>query len=180
MNNLDQKSEAQAPYRYPWARALMILVLYGALLVFLWHFPTPGIRSFFRNLLGGVLYLLAGVGLLIVTFIFVMLFPLPPLPLPADNADVEWEDEDGVALGGVYPARSLLVPDFKLPEVEPEVWDILYEIEDEMQPASVISADAYTGIISVAEGSEGPAANALLNEIRSRLRRAGISVRVPR
>jgi hypothetical protein len=100
--------------------------------------------------------------------------------LPADNADVEWEDEDGVALGGVYPARSLLVPDFKLPEVEPEVWDILYEIEDEMQPASVISADAYTGIISVAEGSEGPAANALLNEIRSRLRRAGISVRVPR
>jgi hypothetical protein len=168
-------------YHYPWARALMIVVLYGALLVFLWHFPTPGGRAFFQSLFRGFFYLLAGLALLAVTAIFFLFFPLPPQrskktdEFAAGDEDV-YEGEEG--LGGVFTARSLLVPAFKNPEVESRVWDILYELEGELNLDCVIAADARSGIITITDDDEAET-DYVLREIRSRMKSAGIAVRNP-
>ncbi len=167
-------------YHYPWARALMIVVLYGALLVFLWHFPTEGGRAFFQTLMRGFLYILAGLALLVVTFIFFLLFPLPPLREPADKEAHEDEDtyeEDYQAEGGVYSARTLLVPQFKNADadVEARVWNILYDLEADLNPNCIITADAQAGIITVTDDDEGEARD-ILRELRIRLKSAGIAV----
>ncbi|HOU14240.1 MAG TPA: hypothetical protein PKZ84_14115 [Anaerolineae bacterium] len=173
----DEKS-----YHYPWARALMIVVLYGALLIFLWHFPTPGGRAFFQALFRGFLYIFAGLALVLVTIIFFMFFPLPPQQRKPDEefvTDDEDDDTDEAGWGGVFTARSLLVPAFKNPEVESRVWDILYDLEGELNPNCVIAADARSGIITITDGDVGET-DYVLEEIRSHLRRAGIAVRSPR
>ncbi|HOT90027.1 MAG TPA: hypothetical protein PLJ78_01590 [Anaerolineae bacterium] len=157
----------------------MIIVLYGALLVFLWHFPTPGGRAFFQSLFRGFLYILAGLALVIVTFIFFLFFPLPPQRASADqNVDTE-EDEDfdeEEGEGGIYSARTLLVPSFKNADVEARVWDILYDLEGELNPDCIIAADARSGIIMVTDDDEEEA-DYILHEIRTRLKKAGIAVR---
>ena len=177
-----EKSTETKAYRYPWARALMLVVLYGALLVFLWHFPTPGGRAFFQTLFKGFLYVIAGLALVAVTAIFVLFFPLPPVPekLKDDLADDAYIDEDGDEfVGDVLPARSLMAPAFKSPEVEPRIWEILFAFQNEYGGDFDILADAYTGIIAIVEEDEEEAAY-VLDEIRSRLKAAGIAVRSPR
>ncbi len=173
----DEKS-----YHYPWARALMIVVLYGALLVFLWHFPTPGGRAFFQALFRGFLYIFAGLAFVAITIIFFLFFPLPPQRtqktegFATDDGDAANGD---AGFGGVFTARSLLVPTFKNPEVESRIWDILYDLEGELDPDCVIAADARSGIITITDDDVGET-DYVLEEIRSHLRRAGIAVRSPR
>ena len=178
----DRTPMDEKPYRYPWARALMIVVLYGALLVFLWHFPTSGGRAFFQTLFQGFLYILAGLALVGVTVVFFMFFPLPPRRVQDDKDILDGDEdtyEDGELFGGVFSARSVLVPPFKNPDIEPRVWDILYNLQQELSPDCVIAADAQAGIIAVTDDDEAEA-DYVLREIRSRLRSAGIAVRSPR
>lgn len=168
-------------YRYPWARALMIVVLYGALLVFLWHFPTPGGRAFFQSIFRGFLYIFVGLALVAVTGVFFLFFPLPPGRVRADKDVFDEEDtyEDDDAFGGVFAARSLLVPSFKNPAIEPRVWDILYDVQQELDVDFTVVADAQAGMIAVMDEIEEET-EYVLREIRSRLRSAGIAVRNPR
>ncbi|HQE92722.1 MAG TPA: hypothetical protein PLH19_08230 [Anaerolineae bacterium] len=177
----DTSSTEAKTYHYPWARALMVLVLYGALLVFLWHFPTPGGRAFFQTLFRGFLYVLAGLGLVAVTVIFFLFFPLPQQwnrKIEALNAGAEGDYEAEEGLGGVFTARSLLIPAFKSPDVESRVWDILYDLESELDPDCVIAADARSGIITITDDDEEET-DYILREIRSRLKSADIAVRSP-
>ena len=179
---MEKSSTEQKAYRYPWARALMFIVLYGALLVFLWHFPTPGGRAFFQALFKGFLYVIAGLALIGVTAIFFLFFPLPPVPEKLRDGladDVYNDEEDDDFDDTISPARSLMVPAFKSSDVEPHVWEILYALEHEYQPDCDILADAYTGIIAVSEEDEEET-DYILSEIRSRLKAAGIAVRNPR
>ena len=160
----------------------MLVVLYGALLVFLWHFPTPGGRAFFQTLFKGFLYVLAGLALVAVTVIFFLFFPLPPVPGKLKDElgdDVYADDADNGYLGTVLSARSLLVPAFKSPQSEAQVWETLYAFERDYQPETDILADPYSGIIAVNDDDEEEATY-ILNEIRSRLKTAGIAVRTPR
>ena len=179
---MEKSSTEQKSYRYPWARALMIVVLYGALLVFLGHFPTPGGRAFFQALFKGFLYVIAGLGLIGVTVVFFLFFPIPPAPEKMKNGlldDAYPDDNLDDFAGAVLQARSLMVPTFKSPEVEPRVWETLYAFEREYQPDCEILADPYTGVIAITEDDEEETAY-ILNEIRSRLKAAGIAARNPR
>lgn len=179
---MEKSSTEQKAYRYPWARALMIVVLYGALLVFLWHFPTPGGRAFFQTLFKGFLYVIAGLVLVAITIIFFLLFPIPHVPKKLKNGledDAYPGDDRDVFVGAILSARSLLVPAFKSPQFESHVWETLYAFEQEYQPETDILADPYTGIIAVNDDDEEEATY-ILNEIRSRLKAAGIATRSPR
>jgi len=181
---MEESSTEQKTYRYPWARALMIVVLYGALLVFLWHFPTPGGRAFFQSLFKGFLYIFAGLALIGVTVVFVLFFPIPPVPEKKKNAflddgySVEYEDGDDYP-GSVYSMCSLMAPTFKNPGVEQRVWEILYSIERDEEFGCDIFADLESGVIAVSDEDEEEASY-VLDEIRSRLKAAGIAVRSPR
>lgn len=179
---MEKSSTEQKVYRYPWARALMLVVLYGALLIFLWHFPTPGGRAFFQALFKGFLYVIAGLALIGVTAIFFLFFPLPPVPekLKDDLVDDAYADEnDDDFVGAVVPVRSLMVTAFKSPEVEPRIWEILYTLQRDYQFDYDILADPSTGIVAVVDEDEEEA-EYILDEIRSRLKAAGIAVRTPR
>lgn len=159
----------------------MIVVLYGALLVFLWHFPTPGGRAFFQTLFRGFLYVFAGLALVAVTVIFFLFFPLPPVPEKQqdDLVDDAYAEDDDEFTGAVLSARSLMVPSFKSPQFESQVWETLYAFEQEYQPATDILADPNTGIIAVDDDDEEEATY-ILDEIRARLKAAGIATRSPR
>ena len=179
---MEKPSTEQKPYRYPWARALMLVVLYGALLIFLWHFPTPGGRAFFQTLFKGFLYVIAGLALVAITVVFFLLFPIPPVPVKLKNGfedDVYLDDDRDNFVGAVLSARSLLVPAFKSSQFAPHVWETLYAFEQEYQPEVDILADPFTGIIAVNDDDEEEATH-ILNEIRSRLKAAGIATRSPR
>ena len=103
---MEKSSTEQKTYRYPWARALMIVVLYGALLVFLWHFPTPGGRTFFQSLFKGFLYVIAGLALVAVT---VFSFCFSPYTGELKTA---WFYGVGTISPASLAARSLMVPLF--------------------------------------------------------------------
>jgi hypothetical protein len=178
---MEKSSAEQKTYHYPWARALMLVVLYGALLVFLWHFPTPGGRAFFQTLFKGFLYVIAGLALVAVTAIFVLFFPLPPMPEKrADGLAGDAYDEDGDYFhSAVVPVRSLMVPTFKSTDVEPRIWEILYTLQRDFEFDYDILADPSTGIVAVVNEDEEEA-EYILDEIRSNLKAAGIAVRSPR
>lgn len=175
----------ERPYRYPWARALMVFVLYGALLVFLWHFPTSGGRAFFQAVFKGFLYIFAGLALIAVTVVFLFFFPIPPLPAKMQDKLVEREyaDDDEAAYdddgGGIFTGRAVLVPTFKDPQVESRVWDILEAIQSDLDFYRTVVADVDTGVIAVTDDDDDEA-RAVLRELRSRLKKAGIAVRAPR
>ncbi len=165
---------------YPWARALMMVVLYGALLVFLWHFPTPGGRIFFQNLFRGFLYVLAGLALVIVTIVFLLFLPLPLPKTLSDEGKGDEEEEESYetddVMGEVFSARSLSVPSFKNVGVESKVWDILYDLQDDLEPKCLIVADPAAGIIAVTDDDDIEAER-ILRALRLRLKNAGIAVR---
>jgi hypothetical protein len=176
---MEKPSTEQKPYRYPWARALMIVVLYGALLVFLWHFPTSGGRAFFQTLFRGLLYVLAGLGLVGVTAIFFLFFPIPPAPLPRMVETYNEDEDDDDFQAAVVPVRSLMVPAFKTAAAESRIWEILYTLNRDYEFDYDIMADSSTGVISVVDEDE-EAATFILDEIRATLKAAGIAVRTPR
>lgn len=170
MNDLEEK-----PYRYPWERALLVVVLYGSLLIFLWYFPTEGGRAFFQILFRGVFYALAGVLLLAITFVFFLFFPLPPASEEkSELTPVEEED----FWTGVVSAQAVMVPAFRKANVESQVWDVLHKIENNLEVTSLIVADPDSGIIAVVEEDSEETAF-VLHEISERLRQMGITVRVP-
>jgi len=176
----EEKSENE---RYPWARALMIIVLYGALLIFLWHFPTEGGQEFFQKLFVGFVYGLVALLLLVITLVGLLLFPVPPfLKIEVEDVDEMLEEEEATApefFQTIFPGRAVLVPALKNAEQEAEIWSMLYEIEDEFEPASSVVVDVQSGIIGVLEEEPGEA-DFLIAEIRKRLRAVKISVRSPR
>ena len=184
---MTEHNESQQPYtsgeevyHYPWLRTVMIIVVYGALMVFLWHFPSTGGRTFFRTLFRGLLYVFAGVGVVGVTLLL-LLFVLPSVSLPpeedGDDEDEDYVDAEDIFIETVFPARAIVVPAFRNPETEPRVWETLYELEEEL--GGVILADAYSGVVAVTEGgADDETYN--IRVIRERLRRAGIASRKPR
>lgn len=168
------------PYRYPWARSLMLLVVYGALMVFLWHFPTAGGRAFFRDLFRGLLTVAAGVAVVGVTaLVFLFILPAPAIP-PDDDTfydDEESLDYDSQDFGHILTARAIMVSALKKRETEPLVWEVLSEMEEVLD--CVILGDAYTGIVAVSEDrAETDTYN--VQQIIARLKAAGIAVRRPR
>lgn len=178
---MEKSSTETKAYRYPWARALMIVVLYGALLVFLWHFPTPGGRAFFQTLFKGFLYVIAGLGVVAVTAIFFLFFPLPPVPEKHldDLVDDAYDEEDSGFHAAIVPVRSLMVPAFKTSAAESRVWEILYTLQRDYEFDYDIMADPSTGVIAVVDEDEEEA-EYILDEIRANLKAAGIAVRSPR
>jgi hypothetical protein len=166
--------------RYPWLRALMMVVLYGALMIFLWHFPTEGGRAFFQDLFRAFLYIGVGLVLVGITALFLLLFPFPAIPLPKSYADVQDNDyayDDDDDFGGVYDAQSLMIPTIDRADIETRVWAILEALESDMDPSNFILFDPDTGIITVMNVDDG---DDLFGEVRARLKRAGITTRAPR
>ena len=165
-------------YHYPWARSLMLVVLYVALMVFLWHFPTTGGRAFFRGLFRGLLTVVAGLAVVGVTLLLILLvLPAPRIPEDDDMYDEDEAEYDFAPLDSVIPAYSILVPALKKPETEPFVWDLLGALEQEL--VGMMLADTATGIVTVTEvDAETAAYN--VEEIRARLKQAGITTRRPR
>lgn len=165
--------------RYPWLRALMMVVLYGALMIFLWNFPTAGGRAFFQDLFRAFLYIGVGLVLVGITALFLFLFPFPKIPLPKSFADVQ--DNDNAYdytddFGGAVDAQSLIIPTISRPGVEDQVWTLLEALEDEPDFADLVLFDSETGIIAVMDDD----GDNLMQEIRARLKRAGITARAPR
>ena len=172
------KTSEENSYRYPWARSLMLIVLYAALMIFLWHFPTAGGRTFFRDLFRGLLTVVAGLAVVGVTLLLVLLvLPAPRIPEDDDMYDEDEAEYDFAPLDSVIPAYSILVPALKKPETEPFVWDLLGALEQEF--GGMMLADTATGIVTVTEiDAETAAYN--VEEIRARLKQAGITSRRPR
>ena len=167
---------------YPWARALMMIVLYGALLIFLWHFPTEGGRVFFQTLFNGFLYGIAALVLIAITLAVLLLFPVPPfLSVELESVEEPLEEDADDASGfyqTIFPGRVVLVSALKDAVREAEVWSVLYEIKDELEPGGSIIVDVQGGAIGVLDG-EANEADLLINEIQKRLRKAKISVCAP-
>ena len=187
--------EEQERHGYPWAKALMILVLYGALLVFLWHFPIPVAETFFRNLMRGFLYILAGLVLILITVLAFLFFPFPPLPeswtegmedmdeWDEDEEEFgEWDEEFQVPVPeGMTSmlARSLKLGNYRLADHESVVWDILDEVIVTSNVLALVAFDPMPGVITVTD-LDPDETNKLLAEIRNRLTDEGFKVRTPR
>ena len=167
---------------YPWARALMIIVLYGALLIFLWYFPTEGGREFFQKLFNGFLYGLAALVLIAVTVVVFLSFPIPSfLRIEVETLEEPLEEDEDATVAPeffrtVFPGRVVMVPALREPEREAEVWSVLYEVKDEFEPVSSVLVDAKSGIIGVLDEEPGEA-GFLMAEIQQRLVAADIAVR---
>ena len=74
---IEEAPLAKQRARYPWSRALMMVVIYGALMIFLWHFPTSGGRTFFQGIFRAFLHIGAGLVLVGITALFLFFFPFP-------------------------------------------------------------------------------------------------------
>lgn len=175
-----EKNDPDVSPRYPWARALLVVVLYGALLVFLWHFPTEGGRTFFQSLFKGFLYVLAALALVGITLLFFIFLPLPArlfksIDTEADDAEADQEGED-VAV--VNSGRAFMIPGLKAAENEAAVWEMLYAIEEDFKPAAAICLDAQSGVLTVTD-DDPEEADFVIEEIRVRLRDLKLTMRPP-
>ena len=187
-------SDGQERRGYPWAKALMIIVLYGALLVFLWHFPIPAVETFFRNVMRGFLYIFAGLGLVLITFITLLLFPFPSLPESWTEGMDEWDEEDyeeedyeewDEGLPIPIPdmtsmlARSLKLSNYRLADHEDVVWEILDDVIITSDAMAFVAFDPMPGVITVTD-LDPEETNELVAKIRERLKDEGFKVRTPR
>ncbi len=197
---LDQEIEV---LRYPWLRNLFFVVLYAAILIFLWHFPTEGGRQFYQNLLRGIVYILAGLavgGGAVLVFMFI----LPAFPEEEGDEEYDEDDEydeyDGdedfplidredflellesltVDEMRVVEGRSVAVPALQDPQRAEMVLDILRDMVDAADDPGTLVADRHTGVIMVEGEGDEQATARLLRDVRTRLRREGIKVRQPR
>ncbi|NBD35449.1 MAG: hypothetical protein GVY30_05570 [Chloroflexi bacterium] len=188
--------EEQERHGYPWAKALMIIVLYGALLVFLWHFPIPAVETFFRNVMRGFLYIFAGLGLVLITILAFLFFPFPPLPeawmegmedgmgeWDGDEYDEyeEWDEEFPIPDVDVSSllARSLKLSNYRLADHESIIWEILDEVMITSDAMAFVAFDPMPGVITVTD-LDPDETNELLAKIRERLKDEGFKVRTPR
>jgi hypothetical protein len=189
-DSVEEGEEARMPY--PWARALMIVVLYGALMIFLWLFPTPGGQAFFQRLFTGFLYIFAGLLLVGVTLLAILMFPFPRIPWLSSALD-EMEDEveaydpaeeafvDDIEdyWPGLLMANTVLVPTFRKPDGAITVWTVLEELEETLKLDTLILADPKSGVIAVTSSDAADAAD-MMHELRERLEEQGIKSRLPR
>ncbi|HNT73760.1 MAG TPA: hypothetical protein PKH77_01940 [Anaerolineae bacterium] len=176
-----EKNNPDTSQRYPWARALLVIVLYGALLVFLWHFPTEGGRVFFQDLFRGFLYVIAGLLLVGITLLFFVFLPLPARLLEridSDADDVDEDAEDRVA-EVVFSGRAFMIPGLQTADNEAAVWEILYAIETDFKPEATICLDAHSEILTITD-DDPEELDFLIEEIRTRLRALKLMLRAPR
>ncbi|MGC9348358.1 MAG: hypothetical protein ACP5JG_09500 [Anaerolineae bacterium] len=161
---------------YPWARALLIVVLYVSLLLFLWHFPTAAVRTFFRNLIEGFAYVIAGIALIGLT---VGAFFLIPPPFVARGVD-EQEDAsaDDATVGCVRFGRVLMVPALRDGEHTPEILDLLDDLLLELDSTGTFVIDEKAGAVTVF-GEDEADTEALLDEAHTRLQEEGVRARLP-
>jgi hypothetical protein len=174
----------------------MILVLYGALLVFLWHFPIPAVETFFRNLMRGFLYILAGLVLVLITVLVFLFFPFPPLPEAwvegiegMEEGGNEWEEDEYAEWDEEFPipdvditsmlARTLKLSNYRLAEHENIIWEILDEVMITSDAMAFVAFDPMPGVITVTD-LDPEETNELLAKIRERLKDEGFKVRTPR
>jgi hypothetical protein len=131
-------------YRYPWIRNLFFVVLYVALLIFLWHFPAPAVRAFMRNLLQGLLYLLAGlalVGISVLLFIEI----LPRLELQTGLVESLEDLPDGT----LFEGRSFKIPALKNPKNHRRIWETLTDLKASSDQTWTAVVDEDTGVLTV-------------------------------
>lgn len=171
------EEETVEPYRYPWARSLFLVVLYAAFLVFLWFFPLPALRSFFQRLLMGFVYAGAALVIVAITF-FILTAVLPPIPLPDEDADEDWDEAE--AGPDVLSGYAMAVPALMDPDRADVVWQIIDEIVMDTATFATITVDEQTGIIAVTDEMFEPDVVRLVHDIRERLRDAHLIVRKPR
>ena len=198
--DFEQGNEIQ---HYPWLRNLFFVVLYAAIVIFLWHFPTEGGRQFFQNLLRGIVYILAGLAVVGVALLLFM-FILPVFPGMEEDEEEEDDDEyeeydedEGFPLIDqedflellesltadelrLVEGRSVAVPALQDPQRAEMVLDILHDMVDETDDQGTLIADRHTGVIMVEGKGDEQAAARLLRDVRTHLRREGIKVRQPR
>lgn len=173
---MEQETET---YRYPWLRTLFLLVLYAALLIFLWYFPTETGRRFFRTLFEGFLYVGAGLVLVGITFLlFVFIMPVLPSPEVEDEEDLEDFPLEVFPLD-VVEARSLAIPALLEPANAATVWDLLLEVSEQFGDLVIITVDEETGIVSVTAPDRSMATR-MVRSIRKYMQRSGFTVRKPR
>jgi len=173
----------------------MIIVLYGALLIFLWHFPIPAVATFFRNLMRGFLYIFAGLGLVLITFLVLLFFPFPSVPEAwmegmeegmgewdeDEYEDEEWDEEFPIPDVDITSmlARSLKLSNYRLADHENIIWEILDEVMITSDAMAFVAFDPMPGVITVTD-LDPEETNEVVGEIRDRLTDAGFKVRTPR
>ncbi len=168
---MDQNEDT---YRYPWLRNLFLLVLYVALLIFLWHFPLEGARLFFRVLMRGFLYLIAGLILAGGSVLLFLLFA-PPL---SEYENMEDEDIDAFLDEGMVllPGHSLGIPQLRNPAQAQVVWEVLSEFENSTSEESVLIVDEQAGIV-ILSAEIAWEADELLHQLSRHLVDAGFKVK---
>jgi hypothetical protein len=161
---------------YPWARALLILVLYVSLLLFLWHFPIPAVRTFFRNLVEGFAYVIAGVALIGLTVGAFFLIP-PPFVARGVDEQEEASTEDAAARCARF-GRVLMVPALTDVRQRPEILDLLGDLVFELDSTGAFVVDEKAGAVTVV-GDTNEDIETLLDEAQTRLLEAGLRARLP-
>ncbi len=160
-------------YRYPWLRNLFFVVLYVALLIFLWHFPLEGPQLFLRTLMRGFLYLLAGLVILGVTALVVLAI-LPPVEedLVSNSEFDPFLDGEMLMLSGC----ALGVPRLKDSAKTEDVWQALESFQAQTEEPSTLMIDDQNGVLMLA-ADEPWLADDLLHELSRHLKDAGIKVK---
>lgn len=164
-------------YTYPWARSLFLVVLYVAAFIVLWFFPVEPVRLFFRTLLNGFLYFLAGVILILITFLlFVAVMPAPPRAAPEDEEENErdWDENESRIMVG----HSLVVPALLNPELAEQVWEIIKRATEKSPAVGTVVLDEACGVVTVTAEEERDAAR-LLRDIREALHDQRLTVHKP-
>jgi hypothetical protein len=160
-------------YRYPWLRNLFFVVLYVALLIFLWHFPLEGPQIFLRNLMRGFLYLLAGLVVLGATALVVLAILPPAEEELVSNSDFEpFMDGEMLMLSG-YALGVPVLTDSARAE---DVWLALERFQAQTEEPSTLIIDERTGVLMLA-ADEPWLADDLLHELSRHLKDAGIKVK---
>ncbi len=176
---MTETETTQSKRRYPFLRALLVLIAYGGFLALLWFFPVASVRPFFQTLLRGFGYFLAGCVLFLITLlVFILSLPSGESGAATPKMTSQSDDEDDVddeEWSSLSTGRSLLIPALTTGDKE-KVWDVLYALEDDIDPTCAISVDERAGIVTVSEEDKREAAY-VVQELRDRLGQAGISVK---
>lgn len=175
MQNDRTNPNPQAQRSYPWARALLVLVLYISLILFLWHFPVQSIRHVFRNLLTGLGYILLGFVFVSLTFVALLLIPSPAAARRSAETKTEIDDPEPVS-GFVLPGRVLVVPELRDADCSSAILDLLHNMLDDLNMKYTFVADTQRGMLTIIGESPEDAA-ALLDKVATRLQAADVQVR---
>ncbi len=165
--NKRTNEEMVETYRYPLLRNLFLLVLYVAFLIFLWHFPAPVVRDFFRTLLQSLLYVVVGVVLVGVTVLLFFTL-LPDIEL---QTDVVEELPKRTLLEG----RTLKIPDLRDKRKHERIWDTLMEINVSMDDPWTAVVDDRANIVTIFVW-EGTDIDQVVQTVQDELRTTGLRV----